>query len=115
VEYGLPEDEIGIIWRDHPTTIPHRLIQIASADTLIRREFPKTSICLLSMRRTCETRVTESYRITGEKGGYRFIWYTVFPVAGPLLQHLIKPTTIGELIQRGTSVSMSSMPQQSPI
>ena len=40
VEYGLPEDEIGIIWRDHPDYDPKRLIQIASADTLIRRDFP---------------------------------------------------------------------------
>ncbi|CAJ0996353.1 hypothetical protein SODG_004973 [Sodalis praecaptivus] len=35
VEYGLPEDEISYVWRDHPLYDPKRLIQIASADTLI--------------------------------------------------------------------------------
>lgn len=57
-EYGLPEDQISFIWRDHPNYDPNLLIQIASADTLIRREFPKTSICLLSMRRTCVNAVS---------------------------------------------------------
>lgn len=40
IEYGLPEDEIAYIWRDHPNRDPAKLIQIASADTLIRRDFP---------------------------------------------------------------------------
>ncbi|MGS8570883.1 ATP-dependent helicase, partial [Salmonella enterica subsp. enterica serovar Braenderup] len=40
VEYGLPEDEISILWRDHLEFHPERLIQIASADTLTRRDFP---------------------------------------------------------------------------
>ncbi|EEC8787328.1 DEAD/DEAH box helicase, partial [Escherichia coli] len=39
-EYGLPWEEISFVWRDHPNYDPSRLIQIASADTLIRREFP---------------------------------------------------------------------------
>ncbi|MGT3160898.1 DEAD/DEAH box helicase family protein, partial [Yersinia enterocolitica] len=34
IEYGLPEDEISFIWRDHPNHDLSRLIQIASADTL---------------------------------------------------------------------------------
>ncbi|ENC9633441.1 DEAD/DEAH box helicase family protein, partial [Escherichia coli] len=41
VEYGLPGDEIGYIWADHPNYDPNRKIQIASADTLIRRVFPE--------------------------------------------------------------------------
>ncbi|MDE9479798.1 DEAD/DEAH box helicase family protein, partial [Xenorhabdus bovienii] len=41
IEYGLPEDEIAYIWRDHPNQDPSKLIQIASADTLIRRDFPE--------------------------------------------------------------------------
>ncbi|EDR3922244.1 DEAD/DEAH box helicase [Salmonella enterica] len=40
VEYGLPGDDIGYIWADHPNYDPDRKIQIASADTLIRRVFP---------------------------------------------------------------------------
>ena len=41
VQYGLPGDEIGYIWADHPNYDPDRKIQIASADTLIRRVFPE--------------------------------------------------------------------------
>jgi superfamily II DNA or RNA helicase len=37
VEYGLPGDEIGYVWADHPNYDPTLKIQIASADTLIRR------------------------------------------------------------------------------
>ena len=40
VEYGLPAEEIGYVWRNHPLCDPEKLIQIASADTLIRRNFP---------------------------------------------------------------------------
>lgn len=40
MEYGLPGEEISYVWRDHPSYNPNALIQIASADTLIRREFP---------------------------------------------------------------------------
>lgn len=32
--------KISYVWRDHPSYNPTALIQIASADTLIRREFP---------------------------------------------------------------------------
>lgn len=37
-EYGLPP--AGIVWRDHPEFYPQRMVQIASADTLIRRDWP---------------------------------------------------------------------------
>ncbi|NGE23916.1 DEAD/DEAH box helicase family protein, partial [Klebsiella pneumoniae] len=40
IDYGIPMEDIGFVWRDHPNYDPTRLIQIASADTLIRREFP---------------------------------------------------------------------------
>jgi superfamily II DNA or RNA helicase len=45
VEYGLPGDEIGYVWADHPNYDPTLKIQIASADTLIRRVFLTISIC----------------------------------------------------------------------
>lgn len=40
IEYGLSGDEIGYVWASHPNHNPALKIQIASADTLIRREFP---------------------------------------------------------------------------
>ncbi len=88
-EYGLPEDQISFIWRDHPNYDPNLLIQIASADTLIRREFPKNIDLLIVDEAHLRKRriLKEIERITAEKKseGYRFIWYPFAPFLGPLL------------------------------
>lgn len=44
MSYGLPKP--GIIWRDHEWTDPENLIQISSAQTLIRRDFPNVDIVI---------------------------------------------------------------------
>ncbi|HDL7098252.1 TPA: DEAD/DEAH box helicase [Yersinia enterocolitica] len=105
VEYGLPEDEISFIWRNHPSYDPALKIQIASADTLIRREFPDNIDLLIideaHLRRKqilieINRLVTETnVKVIGLSG-------TPFsPFLGNYYRCLIKPTTIGELIQRG--------------
>ncbi|HCF8375487.1 TPA: DEAD/DEAH box helicase [Klebsiella pneumoniae] len=104
-EYGLPEDQISFIWRDHPNYDPNLLIQIASADTLIRREFPKNIDLLIVDEAHLRKRriLKEIERITAEKKA-KVIGLSGTPFApflGHYYQHLIKPTTIGELIQRG--------------
>lgn len=68
-EYGLPEDQISFIWRDHPNYDPNLLIQIASADTLIRREFPKNIDLLIVDEAHLRKRriLKEIERITAEK------------------------------------------------
>jgi superfamily II DNA or RNA helicase len=38
---GIPEEQIGWIWRDHARTNSRAPIQLASLDTLVRRDFPK--------------------------------------------------------------------------
>lgn len=101
VEYGLPEDEIGIIWRDHPDYDPERLIQIASADTLIRREFPDNiDLIIVDEAHMKKRALLEVIRDSGIKvvglSGTPFS-----PWLGKYYSSLIKPTTIGELIQRG--------------
>lgn len=105
IQYGLPEDEISYVWRDHPNYDPERKIQIASADTLIRRDFPENIDLLIvdeaHLRRkkmlevikylTAETQV----KVIGLSG-------TPFaPFLGKYYQRLIKPTTIKELIDTG--------------
>ncbi|MGE4875971.1 DEAD/DEAH box helicase [Yersinia enterocolitica] len=105
IEYGLPEDEISFIWQKHPSYDPALKIQIASADTLIRRQFPdnidllivdeahlrQKQILIEIERLTRETQV----KVIGLSG-------TPFsPFLGNYYQQLVKPTTIGELIQRG--------------
>ncbi len=105
IEYGLPEDEISFIWQKHPSYDPALKIQIASAATLIRRQFPdnidllivdeahlrQKQILIEIERLTRETQV----KVIGLSG-------TPFsPFLGNYYQQLVKPTTIGELIQRG--------------
>mgnify|MGYP001825038922 CR=1 FL=1 len=45
MDYGL--NQPAIIWRDHPWHDPDNLIQIASADTLIRRDFPDVDVVII--------------------------------------------------------------------
>ncbi|EJF5151625.1 DEAD/DEAH box helicase, partial [Salmonella enterica] len=104
VEYGLPGDEIGYIWADHPNYDPDRKIQIASADTLIRRVFPDNIDLLIideaHLRKKRILQDIERLRASGVKviglSGTPFS-----PFLGKYYDRLIKPTTIGELIQRG--------------
>ncbi|KFK95047.1 DEAD/DEAH box helicase [Serratia sp. Ag1] len=105
VEYGLPEDEISFIWRDHPSHDPALKIQIASADTLIRRDFPDNIDLLIideaHLRR--KQILIEIERLTRE-AGVKVIGLSGTPFSsflGRYYQRLVKPTTISELIQRG--------------
>ncbi|CCW31047.1 conserved hypothetical protein [Xenorhabdus nematophila F1] len=100
-EYGLPEHEISYVWRDHPNYDPTRLIQIASADTIIRREFPDNIDLLiideahLRRKRMLEIIRDSDIPVIGLSG-------TPFaPFLGHYYEKLIKPTTMKELIQRG--------------
>ncbi|WP_038195820.1 DEAD/DEAH box helicase, partial [Xenorhabdus bovienii] len=105
IEYGLPEDEIRYIWRDHPNQDPSKLIQIASADTLIRRDFPEDiNLLVIDEAHLKRKKILEEIiRLTSETdckvvglSGTPFS-----PFLGHYYQKLIKPTTIKELIQRG--------------
>ncbi len=101
IEYGLPADEISYVWRDHPNYDPTRLIQIASADTIIRREFPDNiDLLIIDEAHLRRKRILEIIRdsdipVIGLSG-------TPFaPFLGHYYEKLIKPTTIKELINRG--------------
>ncbi|EIJ8827277.1 DEAD/DEAH box helicase [Escherichia coli] len=100
-EYGLPWEEISFVWRDHPNHDPERLIQIASADTLIRREFPDNIDLLIvdeahmKRRALLEVIRDKDIRVLGLSGTPFAAWM------GKYYECLIKPTTIRELIQRG--------------
>ena len=71
VQYGLPGDEIGYIWADHPNYDPDRKIQIASADTLIRRVFPENIDLLIidDLGTEMTTQFTQSvlYRVLNDR------------------------------------------------
>ncbi|EOO2586210.1 DEAD/DEAH box helicase, partial [Escherichia coli] len=96
-EYGLPWEEISFVWRDHPNYDPSRLIQIASADTLIRREFPDNIDLLIideahmKRRALLEVIRDRDIRVLGLSGTPFAAWM------GKYYECLIKPTTIREL------------------
>jgi len=99
MQYGL--DKPGIIWRDHPDYDPNAKVQIASADTLIRREFPENIDLMIvdesHIRRIKLLEIIESadFPVVGLSG-------TPFaPWMGKYYNSLIKPTTMRELINQG--------------
>ncbi|UAN58885.1 DEAD/DEAH box helicase [Serratia sp. JSRIV004] len=101
VQYGLPEDQISYVWRDYQPHDPQRLIQIASADTLIRREFPDNIDLLIideahMKRRALLDIIRDSgVKVVGLSG-------TPFaPWMGRYFEKLVKPTTMKELISIG--------------
>lgn len=105
IEYGLPEDEIGFIWRDHPNTNPAAQIQIASADTLIRREIPSDiDLLIIDEAHLKRKKILKAIKQLTEETETKVIGLSGTPFSpflGQYYQKLIKPTTISELIQRG--------------
>lgn len=101
VQYGLPEEEIGYVWRDYQPHDPNRLIQIASADTLIRREFPDNiDLLIIDEAHTKRRGLLEVIRDSGIK----VIGLSGTPFAswmGQYYEKLVKPTTMKELIGIG--------------
>lgn len=45
--YGIPLGDIGVLQADHPLTNPMRPVQIASVQTLARREIPRATFCVI--------------------------------------------------------------------
>lgn len=98
-EYGLPDP--GIIWRDHPEYFPSRMVQIASADTLLRREWPENidlvfvDECHIKRAKLLEIIRDIDIPVIGLSG-------TPFPPwIGEYYQSLIKPCSMRELIDNG--------------
>jgi len=98
-EYGLTD--IGIIWRDHPDYNPHRMIQIASADTLIRRQWPDNidlvivDECHIRRKTLIEIFSEIKTPVIGLSGTPYAKWM------GNVYNSLIKPTTMAKLISEG--------------
>ncbi len=98
-KYGLPK--AGIIWRDHPDYDPSAAIQIASADTLIRRDLPDNIGLMIidesHIRRVKLLEIIENsdFPVIGLSG-------TPFsPWMGKYYESFIKPVTMRELIDQG--------------
>lgn len=101
VEYGVDANEISIIWQSHPAYDPSKLIQIASADTLIRRQMPDNiDLVIIDEAHLRRKKLLEYVRDTKAK----VIGLSGTPFAafmGKYYNKLIKPTSMKELIRLG--------------
>ena len=98
-QYGLPD--CGVIWRDHPDYNPGARIQVASADTLVRREFPKNIDLVLVDE--CHIKRIKLLSIFDELDCH-IVGLSGTPFCNWLGKHydnLIKPTSMTELIKNG--------------
>lgn len=100
-ENGIDPSEMGIIQADHPLTRPHAPVQIASAQTLARRERPITDMVVVD---ECHIRHKVYDKWMEERPDLLFIGLSATPWAtglGKLYSSLIKPVTMSELIEQG--------------
>lgn len=101
IEYGVDGDQISIIWQQHPAYDYEKLIQIASADTLIRRKFPDNiDLIIVDEAHLRRKTILENIKATNAK----VIGLSGTPFAdfmGNYYEHLIKPTSMKELIWIG--------------
>lgn len=98
MEYGLPQP--GIIWQKHEWYDPSNLIQIASADTLIRREMPDVDVmivdeCHIKRKKLLEIMDESDLHTIGLSGTPFAKWL------GSHYEHLVKVTTMREMINNG--------------
>lgn len=98
MEYGLPQP--GIIWQQHEWTDPNNLIQIASADTLIRRVPPDVDLIICDeahIRRAKLNKLIDETECPtiGLSGTPYPTWMS------KVYENLVKVTTMRELIEQG--------------
>lgn len=105
IQYGLPGDEISYVWRDHPSYNPTALIQIASADTLIRREFPDNiDLLIIDEAHLKRKKLLETIDHLTRNTATKVIGLSGTPFSkflGNYYRKFIKPTTMKELIAIG--------------
>jgi len=105
IEYGLPAEEISYVWCDHPSYNPNCLIQIASADTLIRRKFPDNiDLLIIDEAHLKRKKLLEVISYLTNETDVKVLGLSGTPFAkflGNYYHKLIKPTTMKELIQIG--------------
>lgn len=98
IEYGLPQP--SIIWQNHPWHDPSNQIQIASADTLIRRDMPDVDVmivdeCHIKRKKLLEVIQDANFPVIGLSGTPFTKWL------GNYYENFVKVTTMREMINDG--------------
>lgn len=101
VENGIDPGDMGVIQANHPWTRPHAPIQIASVQTLQRREFPLADIVVCD---EVHVRYDVIDRWIDEQPDKLFVGLSATPWSRGLAQRwdcLLKPTSMADLIEQG--------------
>lgn len=91
--------DIGVMQANHPRTDSLARVQVASVQTLARREIPEASLVIVD---ECHIRSAVIEKLMDEREGVFFIGLSATPWAkgmGLRWQDLVIPCTIGELIE----------------
>lgn len=92
---------IGVLQASHPRTNPLARVQVASVQTLSRRDIPTAALVIVD---ECHIRATVIEKLMAERPDVFFIGLSATPWAkgmGLLWQDLVIPVTIGDLIEGG--------------
>lgn len=93
--------DIGVMQANHPRTDSLARVQVASVQTLARREIPEASLVIVD---ECHLRAKVIEDMMAERSDVFFIGMSATPWAkgmGLLWQDKVTPITIGELIDKG--------------
>lgn len=100
-ENGIDPGDMGIIQADHPMTRAHAPVQIASAQTLARREHPLTDIVVVDEAHV-RFKIYDQWMAREPKLPFIGLSATPWSVGlGKLYDTLIKPVRMSELIEGG--------------
>lgn len=94
-------DNIGVMQANHPRTNPYAPVQVASVQTLARRQIPDAAMVIVD---ECHIRSEAVERLMDDRPDVFFIGLSATPWAqgmGLRWQDLVIPTTIGDLIEAG--------------
>jgi DNA repair protein RadD len=93
--------DIGVMQANHPRTDPLAAVQVASVQTLARREIPEAAMVIVD---ECHIRSEAVEKLMDDRPDVFFIGLSATPWAkgmGLRWQDLVIPVTIGELIEQG--------------
>jgi len=94
-------DHIGVMQANHPRTDPQAMVQVASVQTLAKRDIPDAALMIVD---ECHMHFDVIKRLMNERPDVFFIGLSATPWAigmGLRWQSLVVPVTIGELIEAG--------------
>lgn len=94
-------DDIGVMQANHPLTNPLARVQVASVQTLARREIPDSSLVIVD---ECHIRAEVIDQLIAERPGVRFVGLSATPWRkgmGLVWRDLVVPVTIADLIEGG--------------